>query len=111
MTRDNAVWLAWLLFFIVYEAKALIVGGETLSATWAWFRSEMPWPVAVFSSAVLGAVFLWLMSVHWLFDSLDRPGFDAVEKIVVIVGALLGGLGGALAVRKKNGRSDDSQTD
>lgn len=108
MTRDHAVWLVWSGFFVVYESWTLATKGQTLSATWLWLRGILPTPVVILASAVLGAVFLWLATVHWLFSAVDKPGLDTTEKLVLVFGALFGALGGLSAVKS---RSDDERRD
>lgn len=84
------------------EVVALATDTTTLSSTWFWIRSSLPTVAAIVLSAILGGVLLWLLSVHWIFSGVDRPGFDTAEKMFVIIGAILGTVGGALSTKSRH---------
>lgn len=94
------VWLSWAAIGLVLEAYALFVGVDTLSATWRWAQQVLPTWVAVLMSMALGGLFAWLMSVHWLFAGVDRPGLDSIEKLSIIAGLAIGLVGGVVTGRK-----------
>lgn len=94
-------WLGLVAVGLVAEAFALITNRDTLSSTWFWLRDLLPVPVALLLSAALGALFLWLLSVHWLFAGVDRPGFDLVERAFVTIGAGIGLVGGFLSYKRR----------
>lgn len=102
----HAYWLIWfILGFGVPEALGILTRFPTLSETWWWLRDHvLPGWASLLLSAALGAAFLWLVSVHWIFSALDRPGFDRVERLVVAAGALLGLVGAVLARRRRRDR-------
>lgn len=96
------VWIVWFLAFLALEGYAIRKGKPTLSATWWWLRDIAPSWVAVIMSAALGATLLWLFTIHWLFTIIDKPGLDRIEVLILIAGAILGGLSGTLAKRKEH---------
>ncbi len=97
----KAVWIVLVITFLVLEGYAIRTGKHTLSATWLWLREIAPTPVAIAMLATLGAVFLWLFAIHWLFTIIDKPGLDRLEITILLLGAILGGISGALAKRKE----------
>ena len=62
----------------------------TLSQTWKHTAEVLPPALSLLLYAVTAGVFLWLMTVHWLFAAFDIKGFDGVEFGVVIAGVLYG---------------------
>ncbi len=98
----RSMWLVWAVFGIVAEFVALATGRVTLSQTWFWVRDALPLPVSLLASAALGALFAWLLSVHWIFSGLDRPGFDILEKVLVVLGLVAGTAGGVVSRRRRN---------
>ena len=83
------------------EAYALVASKDTLSSTWVWLRDSLPFWGSVFMSASLSAALIWLLTVHWVFNVFDRPGFDWTEKVVIIVGFVWGAIGAVMVRRHK----------
>lgn len=102
MSWSKAYWL-FLVFvmFLPYEIYTVITGkGETFSEAFWWLRDSLPFWAGVALSALVGSMLLWLLSVHWIFSGLDRPGFDVFEKLALSVGGALGVLGSIISRKK-----------
>ena len=101
-------WYVVVTVAIVGEAVAIFTGTETLSSTYKHVRDSLPLPFSVLLSAVLAGLLMWLLSVHWIFSSIDKEGFDFREQAFVIIGVLLGVIGGISARRKLEDDDDEA---
>lgn len=101
-------WLGWALVGLVVELYTVAAGKTTLSATWFWARDLMPLPLALLVSGALGGLFVWLLSVHWIFSGLDRPGFDWLERGLVVIGLVVGAAGAAVSKPRKGRHGDEA---
>lgn len=104
----KTIWLSWVLLGLLLEVYALATGTDTLSAVWFWLREALPRTLALGLSAALGSLLVWLLSVHWVFSGLDRPGLDIAEKVLIVLGAVFGLVGGIIS--RRNRRGDNERT-
>lgn len=101
-SASHIYWLLWFAVgFGIPEAYGVFSKDfDTLSATWTWLRDMLPAWAAITASGMLSAALVWLATIHWIWQIWNRPGFDAVEKLVVLVG-FVSGVAGAVAVRRR----------
>lgn len=102
MSWSKAYWLfLFFILFLPYELYTAITGrGDTFSETFWWLRDSLPYWMGVLLSMSVGAVLVWLLSVHWLFSGLDRPGLDIFEKVALFVGLVLGAIGAVISRKR-----------